>query len=278
MRIFLGLFVMLVFCAGLSRAAVSSPQSEWASSDYVQARLISGQKSVDDTGPFRAGLQVRIEKGWHAYWRMPGEAGLPPVLDWTSSNNLAGTEFFWPVPQRYNDFGIDSFGYESAVTFPLMLTPERADKPLQLDLLLSIMVCKDICVPQKIRLRQNIPAGEQTEKSRYHALLEKAFAALPHKGDRNGLRLDNVVLGPDALVAVAWSGEGFGEADLYVESGDLYLTAKPEIIIDEKEPRRATLKIQAPPDTGNLAEVLDGRDIALTFVAGDQAIEKHFSF
>lgn len=92
------------------------------------------------------------------------------------------------------------------------------------------------------------------------------------------MRIDNVVLGPDALVTVVWSDAGFENADLYVESGDLYLTAKPEIIIDDEEPRRATLKIQAPPETGNLAEALDGQDVTLTLVAGDQAIEKHFSF
>lgn len=245
MRVFLGLFIMLVFITGLPRSGFSAAQSEWASSDYVQARLISSQNGVGEAKPFRAGLQVRIEKGWHAYWRMPGEAGLPPTLDWANSKNLAGTEFFWPVPTRYNDFGIDSFGYEGAVTFPLMLTPDTARKPLHLDLSLSIMVCKDICVPQKIRLSHDMPAGDQEEKSRYHAVLEKAFAALPHKGNRNDLRIDNVVLGPDALVTVVWSDAGFENADLYVESGDLYLTAKPEIIIDDEEPRRATLKIQS---------------------------------
>jgi hypothetical protein len=36
--------------------------------------------------------------GWHAYWRSPGDAGIPPSIEWAGPTNLAHAEIAWPVP------------------------------------------------------------------------------------------------------------------------------------------------------------------------------------
>ena len=64
-------------------------------------------------------------QGWKTYWRMPGDAGIPPQFDWSGSQNVKSVEVLWPAPQRFIDSGGETVGYKDRVVFPLRIVPDR---------------------------------------------------------------------------------------------------------------------------------------------------------
>ena len=248
--------------------------------EYVTARLIGPETHDKAASGFDAGLDLDLAEGWHVYWRMPGEGGLPPRFDWRAADNVKGVTVSWPLPRRFEEFGLQSFGYEGTVLFPLHVEKTAADGPVDLKLNLAVMVCDDICIPQDLVVERAVPAGAEEEMTgAARAVLQEARDSLPQPDDRPDLKIENMVIGPDALVATVFAQRGFDHADLYVEAGEeIYLVAPPEITIDERKPRRARLRIPAPEGVDNLSRMLDGQPVTLTLTDGKAAIERVFKF
>jgi hypothetical protein len=93
-----------------------------------------------------------------------------------------------------------------------------------------------------------------------------------------GLSIETVVTGPEAIVVNAASDIGFEKADVFATAGDRAFTAKPEVIIDAKDPHRALIKIKKPDDVESLPEFLKGKQLNVILVAGEKAVEKNLAF
>src|SRR5690242_4086254 len=72
-----------------SCAAIAADVSPWEADGQSAARLISA-RAVNESGGrmFRGGIEIRLKDGWKTYWRYPGDSGVPPVLDFSKSQNL----------------------------------------------------------------------------------------------------------------------------------------------------------------------------------------------
>jgi suppressor for copper-sensitivity B len=253
-------------CVACASTAAQAQESAWVSADYAQVRLIAGEK--------QAGLDVRLAPGWHAYWRMPGDGGLPPEMDWSGSQNLKEVTSSWPVPRRFVDMDLHSFGYEDHFILPLNMAAMDPAQDVKLALKLNLMVCEKICVPQNFDVTLDIPA--QRTAGTHDARI--AAVALPHAGDTDTLKIENMVIGPDAIVARIYAAQGFDALDVFVEGGDLYVTAPPEVSVDEKDPDYAQVRVAAPNGIENLFNELSGQAVTLTVTDGQNAIERRFEF
>ncbi|MGQ0484453.1 MAG: protein-disulfide reductase DsbD domain-containing protein [Hyphomicrobiales bacterium] len=100
-------------------------------------------------GRHLAGVQVGLDRLWKTYWRMPGDAGIPPRFDWSGSQNLAAIELSYPLPRRYRDAAGETVGYKDRVVFPALVTPLDKAEPVRLHLDLFFAVCDVICIPAK---------------------------------------------------------------------------------------------------------------------------------
>jgi len=114
-------------------------------SDIVAAEILPGWRTAQ--GTIMAALHLRLARDWITYWRHPGESGIPPRLDLSGSGNLARAQLHWPAPRLFTKAGYLSIGYEGELVLPLELTPQRADRPINLNVALSIGVCDDVCIP-----------------------------------------------------------------------------------------------------------------------------------
>ena len=93
----------------------------------ITARLISVENGVAETSrTLSLGLDVELAEGWKAYWRSPGEVGLPPEISWDGSENLVSAQMLWPAPERFTAFGIENFGYKTRVVLPIQAVLETA--------------------------------------------------------------------------------------------------------------------------------------------------------
>ncbi|SDZ82088.1 protein-disulfide reductase DsbD domain-containing protein [Rubrimonas cliftonensis] len=101
---------------------------------------------AEGAGLRMSGLSFELAPGWKTYWRAPGEAGVPPMFDWSASRNLASISVEWPAPQIFDTYGMTTLGYADAVTLPLRVRAADPSAPVALRLTLDYGVCSDICV------------------------------------------------------------------------------------------------------------------------------------
>ncbi len=120
-RFWLSGAVILAGLAGLS-IAVQAAATGWVGDEHAAARLISAADATGSGKTVEAGLEIRLAPGWHAYWRTPGDAGVPPSIDWSGSENLAQADIAWPAPARYSLQGFETAAYRDHVVLPITAT------------------------------------------------------------------------------------------------------------------------------------------------------------
>ena len=65
-------------------------------------RLIGAGAATDST--LRAGIEIRLDRGWKTYWRYPGDSGVPPRFDSTSgAAKAADTSSATPATSASNE-------------------------------------------------------------------------------------------------------------------------------------------------------------------------------
>jgi DsbC/DsbD-like thiol-disulfide interchange protein len=161
-----------VFAANFADAAPASDASGWIGDARAEIRLVAGAAAAD--GTLRAGAQIRLAPGWKTYWRYPGDAGVPPVFDFTRSDNVQSVGLSWPAPHRFSDVEGVTIGYGERVLFPLRIVPKDAERPVVLRLHLDYAVCEKLCVPAQGQVELTIaPGGSRGEQSDAIAAAER---------------------------------------------------------------------------------------------------------
>ncbi len=252
-------------------AALTAPLSAGASSSYqseaVNARLITAQSGIaPNASTLSAGLHLQLGDGWKTYWRSPGEVGIPPAIDWEGSSNIANVDFLWPVPTRFRAFGIENFGYDKEVVFPLEIALNEAGAPVRLKASVQLLVCSAICVPEDFVL--DLGLGEGVGFNQADADLISQYAArVPDDGGNSGFALGNVALiddGGQALVAMVRSAEPMKAPDIFPEMSQATAFGTPDIRLDEAD---RSLWARVPI----LSRDGDDRSVQLTIADGARA-------
>jgi DsbC/DsbD-like thiol-disulfide interchange protein len=203
---------LLAIAIALSAAAAPAA-ADPAAADPAAAEGVTGVGIVEGwrepDGSRVAAVEIRLAPGWHTYWRVPGEAGIPPDFDWSGSRNLAAVAYEWPRPQVFDSFGLTTFGYEDRLVLPVRLTPRDPDATLELALALDFGVCADICIPAEAdlaaTLRPDAPASGRS-------LIEAALAERAQSAAEAGVAQVTCALGPDAAGGALTAEITFAEA------------------------------------------------------------------
>lgn len=138
-------------------ACLMSPVTAQAPLDVVEGEILPGWRTVGST--HMAAIRLTLAPGWKTYWRAPGDAGIPPRLEWAGSENLRRADLHWPVPEVTWQNGIRSVGYSGQVVVPVELQPERPGGEIALRARMEIGVCDDICIPVTLELAGMLPAA-----------------------------------------------------------------------------------------------------------------------
>lgn len=136
--------------------------------------LDGGQKA---NGHVQLGLRLSLSEGWKTYWRAPGDAGVPPLFDWSGSDNLHSVQVTWPVPIVFEQNGMRSVGYSGQVVLPLELTPVSASEPVHLRGNVQIGICEEVCLPAAFDIDHVIDRQAQKHPAISVALAQRPFSA-----------------------------------------------------------------------------------------------------
>lgn len=201
--------------SGAPLAPLGEPgTSAWARSDQADVRLIAARTAVDGAEAVRLGLQFDLKPGWKVYWRSPGDAGYPPSVDWAGSDNLAEAAFAWPVPHRFELFGIQTAGYDTQVVLPITARLEDPSRPLQLHGAVDYLICSEICIPGAATVELTLPAAGGGPSDFAH-LIERYQSQVPSAGQ--GIALETFTVSGDTARVVVTADPPLAAPDLFIE-------------------------------------------------------------
>ncbi len=252
---------------------VSAAASPWVETEQTAVRLVAATEAVGETESVSLGLHFRLREGWKIYWRSPGDAGYPPRLDWSGSENLAGAAISWPAPERFSILGFETLGYTEEVVFPVTATLARAGEPLALRATVEYLTCKEICIPYEAKLALRLPAGPGGLSPFAH-LINRFAVHVPGDGSAHGVAIERAeVLGGGAgtvLRITARATMPFVAPDLYVEGPEDLLFSAPKVSLrDGGKGAFLEVSVDGAPETG-----LAGTRLTMTLVDGARAAER----
>ncbi len=153
---------------------------------HVKVELLSEQNSIQPGGSVTVGFHFRMQKGWHIYWKNPGDSGQAPSITWTLPEGFTAGEILWPVPQRLPLAHLADYGYTNEITF---LVPIQAPAKLiaghmvRLAATVHWLVCQEICIPGGKQLNLRLPIRKKAApyNSRYAFYFKSARKILPQE-------------------------------------------------------------------------------------------------
>ncbi len=264
------LIAVAVLSASIS-AALSSNVSEWVIVQGGAVRLIRASEPTAD-GLYRAGVEFRLEEGWHTYWRYPGEAGIPTEASFTDSINVGTAELIFPAPQAYFDGFSTSVIYSDNVVLPLLIKRENDRRPSILNAHLTFGICKDICIPGEAEVSLVFPTSTTLEDKVADKLIDDAFAAVPvAQNDLPSLfpEIEIVGEGKDRKVNVsARVASDDGSPELFIEGPEGSYHGVPKLTgVKDGQAHWSMPYNGLPDDVSNL-------ELRLTLVTKDGAFEE----
>jgi len=269
---FLSVSLLLFFNVSLP---AYSAETEWHNhQDILQTRLVVASSDLfsealpDEQGIALLGWEAQLSPGWKTYWRSPGEAGLPVRLKAGEQEQ----EIFYPFPERFSLFGLETYGYSHKVILPFVL--KHNSKIGAVKLKADFMVCKDICIP--MTSSYTLSAEQLTANNGSHDIRFKRW--LDRVPDRQGdaganLTIESVkAMGPTGwqkLVVEVKADRQLTSADLLVEATDKFHFASPKIrLVGDGTKARFVVGSMAAKN----APDLQGQDVRLTFADGHGAV------
>lgn len=168
---------LLALCSSSVAQNDSPHASAWIRDSYSALRLIAGAPEAGGATRLAA-IDITLDAGWKTYWRVPGDSGIPPQIDFSRSDNVASAEVLWPTPHVFSDgAGGQSIGYQASVAWPVRITPKDAHKPALLRADIHYAVCAKICVPAEAKAEISLPAAPGAQPD----LITQALRRVPVK-------------------------------------------------------------------------------------------------
>ena len=180
-----------------------------------------------------AAVDLKMEPGWHTYWKNPGAAGQATEIKWQLPAGVTAGDILWPVPEKLPPADITTYGYEQEVVLlvPLTLAADLPAGPLNLSAKVSWLECNESCLPASAPVAASLNLGPETKTSAAGALIEtwksrtpqnagavfqpKAWWQKSAEGDQRSLTIALKWLNPGLSVAPA-------SVDFFPDASDDY--------------------------------------------------------
>ena len=132
----------------------------------ARVRLVAGAPATKSAKAYLAGIELTLADGWKTYWRMPGDAGVPPAFDWSGSTNVASVKVLYPAPHRMHEAGAETVGYKTSVVFPVEVVPKDPAQPIDLALVMELGTSfTDIFASAGMQMSRQMPSSITSARS-----------------------------------------------------------------------------------------------------------------
>lgn len=150
-------------------------------------QLVPATTAIVPGQPFRVGLFIQHEPGWHTYWRQPGIVGVPTSIAWDLPSGFKAGPLEYPEPESVLMFRIKAQGYERDVLLQTVIMPPADLAPGQTIPLkgkATWMCCGSSCHPGHRPVSLAMPvANESRPDAKWQPLFEKERAAYARRSE-----------------------------------------------------------------------------------------------
>ena len=150
------------------------------SSPHSAVTLVAEVSSAAPGAAFDVALRIEQEPGWHVYWTNPGDAGLPPEVEWRLPAGVRAGPLRHPAPEVVELAGVASYAHEGTPFFlsRVSVPPGFEGDALRLEGTVDYLICADVCLPATEEVSLVLPVGETVRTG----ALDAARVLLPAKG------------------------------------------------------------------------------------------------
>ncbi|MEO8812074.1 MAG: protein-disulfide reductase DsbD domain-containing protein, partial [Caulobacteraceae bacterium] len=224
----------------------ASARAQTVSTPHVASRLVAETRGAAPGSTVWLALDQKLDKGWHTYWRNPGDAGEAASFAWTLPAGWRAGAVAWPTPRRLPVGPIMNYGYEGEVLFPVPVEAPASARPgesAQVSLKVDYLVCAEVCIPGSATLKLDLPvvAGIPARDPVWGPAIAAALAAAPKPAglaahfQYAGGRLNLAVAGASLVGATATDTYFYPYDDKLIDH------AKPQGV--DRGPRGLTLAL-----------------------------------
>lgn len=161
------LFLGVTFFLTCDFPVFAKETPDCAQAPHLGVRLVCEPVYPGSKQTTRIGVLFQIEKGWHLYWKNPGDSGLSPSVKWILPTGFKAGELLWPLPEKIHIPSLTDYGYRDQL---FLMAPLKVPAGLEMGSAVTLkaevnwLVCKDICMPGKAVLRLQIPIRKGSVK------------------------------------------------------------------------------------------------------------------
>jgi thiol:disulfide interchange protein DsbD len=147
----------------------------------TQVRLLIEQTTARPGDTVMVGIHLRMDPGWHTYWRNSGDSGAPTRVDWQLPPGVTAGEIRWPVPEKLTVEGFTTYVLhdEALLVVPLTIAATVPTGPLRLEAAVSWLECEKVCVPGARTVQATLNVSTERKHSEHVPIFERARARLP---------------------------------------------------------------------------------------------------
>ena len=153
------------------------------SGPHTSVWLVAGATHIQPGEDFTVGVVMRMQKGWHTYWKNAGEAGLPTTIEWKLPKGVAAGEIEWPLPEKHIEAGdVLTYGYsdETLLLVPMKVSRDlSAASPVTLRATVEWLECERICVPGRSSVELKMPVANSPAQAANAALFARYQKQIP---------------------------------------------------------------------------------------------------
>nr|WP_223293102.1 MULTISPECIES: protein-disulfide reductase DsbD domain-containing protein [Shewanella] len=222
--------IFLALCVLISLSAsqiVVAASTGWLTNDNhppVKLRFMLTGELDPETKTLPAVLEVKLDGDWKTYWRTPGEGGIAPSIKWDKSSNLNQVDWSWPAPDKFSLLGMQTFGYQGEVVFPLLLRLDDINADTQLHGKFTLSSCTTICVLTDYEINLDInPSALRADTDAMFAY-NKALSKVPQKLTETD---------SSSAIQLGWDST----------------KSQLEVVLDDEQWQRPEIIIDGEPDT-----------------------------
>lgn len=151
---------------------------------HVKVEMLVEQTSVQAGASVTIGFHFRMQKGWHLYWKNPGDSGQTPSIIWTLPDGFTAGDILWPAPQRIPLPNLADYGYTNEVVLMVPIQAPAKLKPgrfVRFSAKARWLVCNEICIPgdQSFTARLVVKNHKPKISGRHEYLFQMARRGLP---------------------------------------------------------------------------------------------------
>ncbi len=251
----------------LAALGLIAPATAQSFDQVVQAEVLTGWRNAD--GSHTAALRITLNPGWKTYWRAPGDSGIPPTITWDGSRNLSQVDITWPTPEVFSQNGLRSIGYDEELILPVRIMPRRDGQDMRLNAELEIGVCRDICVPQTLKVKAELPTSGTRDARIAAALADRPLTASEAQVGKVTCSVRPTAHGIGISARITMPSAG-GKEIAVIETGD------PKIWVAEGETHRNGNVIETHTEMMHVEGapfILDRSALRITVLGSNHAVD-----